>query len=219
MPGDHSNGSFKKVLNLNEAISFVVGQRHAFCHPVKHFNVDKAYNIISKDAEVNHKVLFPGDTVVKQPGNPMIYTYAACNDSFYQNSNFPVVHSFVKAPQPGSESYIKDHRVALPEDCFQRTWHVNKPNLDTEKGCDVPLDTHVKSSYQFADSFYHHRATTFSNSGLFFGLQQTRSCAMKFTLMFDITPIVPLYTSNKEIPYTNLRRCMKCQLHETKLNV
>jgi hypothetical protein len=213
-PTDHGDGKFKKIFDLNEPRRYISGRPCAFIHALKHSMTDSKYNIIKATADVNPKILLPGDTFVKQPGPPMLYSHLINNDTLYKGSDYPTIVQYLRSQ--GQDSLLRDYRVTIPESSYLRQWHKNKENFDTETGCDIPLDIHVKSSYMFLDNLNHHRATTFDRSGIFWDVQQMKSCPIKFKLSFDITPIVPICENKETIPHMNFKRSLRCQYHMTE---
>jgi hypothetical protein len=211
-PTDHINGTFKKLFDLKRSRNYVLGRPHAFVHALKHSGVGNVYNLIHPDAVTNHKVLFPGDSSVKQPGAPLLYSWLVDNDTFYDGSDYPHVVRYLRPN--GTDSLRTDYRVNIPESSFLRSWHRNNSKFDNETGCDIPLELHAKSVYGFLDTLHHHRATSFERSGIWWDVQQLRESPIKFNLKFSMHPIVPIVENKESLPYHNYKRGLRMQLHE-----
>lgn len=213
-PTDHINGGFKKVFDLNGTRNYVLGRPHSFVHALKHSGVNNSYDLVRDDSVVNPKVLFPGDTTVKSTGDPLLYSWKVNDDSFYKNAEHPQVVEYLRPSGP--DSLRTDYRVNIPDSCFLRSWHKNKPDYDTEDGCDIPLDLHAKSVYSFLDTLNHNRVTTLDRSGIWWDVQQLREAPIKFNLGMTIHPVVPNVENKQSIPYHNLKRNLRTMLPKTK---
>lgn len=234
-----NDGTWRKIHDLDRPGAFILGEQHAFIHPLKHNSVERTYPLITAGSRTLPQVMYPNMKLagvnpcpvqyrvrpdqsleVHQVGPVLLHGHHIKNSTAYTNDLRPVVAQYLR-PMPG-EAIQTEYHTHLPLGSYQKEWWNKRPEYQKENGCLVPIDEYTQATYDFMDQLNSNRATNFSSSGLWWNAQLCRPVpCMKFNLKFRVVPIIEAHRENAEqIPFANQRRHLRSlMVHTDKTNL
>lgn len=183
---DHHNGKFRKIFDLDKSVSYILGQRHSFVHPLRNNNIgEREYELINNKSKTLEPMVYKQNEIIGNNRGPI--SYKTRNDNtleIIKNSDSPILYhgyqidntsayesekrpTLTKMMIPG-ETIKTEFHINCPNDSYQNVWYHNQ--MDTQEGTIVKLDDYSKGIYNFIEQVNNNRSTNFGKSGLWFNI-------------------------------------------------
>lgn len=209
-------GSYRKILDHDAPIHFVMGQPHAFSHSLKHSRVDVSHPLITRHSKINPQILFPDGKIRGSGGVPppkyaelankaLLHGHVIDNESMYPDNSFSTITEVLSADSSGHGGVKSQHLVAIPNKAWPRYWYKDRKSCNREQGAVVELGDYATDVYDFIDQYNSSRSTNFNKCGIWWNVETLKDVPkIKVKLSFRIVPIVLKHKEGKElIPYNN----------------
>lgn len=209
-------GGYRKILDHDAPIHFVMGQPHAFSHSLKHSRVDASHPLITRHSKINPQILFPDGSIRGTGGvpppkyadlakNAILHGHVIDNESMYPEGSYSTITEILSADSSGHGGVKSKHLVALPNKSWPRQWYRGRKTCDREQGAVVELGDYATDMYDFIDQNNASRSTNFKKCGIWWNAETLKKVPqIKAKLSMRIVPIVPKHADGKElIPYNN----------------
>lgn len=220
-------GAYKKILDYDAPVHYVMGQAHSFAHSLRHHN-DSTYPLLARHSRINPQLIFPDGKIRGSGGVPppkyadlaktaVLHGHLIDNESMYPEGSFSTVSEEYAITSDGkSKSY---HVVALPEKSWPRQWYRDIESRNHDLGALVDLEEYASDAYNFLDKYHASRCTNFDKCGVWWNFKPNKEDAKKelrVKFNFRIIPIVPKHSEGKEmIPHRNYMKHLSKVIHTT----
>jgi hypothetical protein len=222
-------GGYRKVLDHDAPMHFVMGQPHAFSHALKHARVDVSHPLITRHSKINPQIMFPDGQIRGSGGTPppkyeqlkkssLLHGHTIDNESMYPDGSYSTITEILSADSSGHGGIKSKHLVALPNKSFPRYWYKEKKSSDREQGAVVELGEYASDMFDFIDTYNTNRSTNFNKCGIWWNTETLKPVPqIKAKLSFRIVPIVPKHDEGKElIPYNNFVKHLSSVITSTE---
>lgn len=209
-------GEYRKIIDHDAPVHYVMGQPHAFSHSLKHSRVDVSHPLITRHSKINPQILFPDGKIRGSGGvpppkyaelknNALLHGHVIDNESMYPEGSYSTVTEMLSADSSGHGGVKSRHLVAIPNKAYPRHWYKDRKSCDREQGAVVDLGDYASDMFDFIDQYNASRSTNFKKCGIWWNAEILKEVPkIKAKLSFRIVPIVPRHVEGKElIPYNN----------------
>jgi len=220
-------GNYKKVLDHDAPIHYVLGEPHSFSHALKHSNVGSSYPLITRQSKLNQPMLFPTGQIRGTGGvsptryndlirKSLLYGHDIRNDTVYPDAKYNTVTETMNV-HGMTGGVTSSNLVGIPHSAWPASWYTERPSYRNDNGMVVPLDEYASSMYEFIDQYNSSRPTNFNNAGIWWNGEMIKNVPkIKAKLSFRVAPIVPANGDGKElIPYNNFLKHLSASLRRT----